>query len=348
MIRTLDPLSDPRWRELVQRDPRASAFHTPGWLEALRRTYGFVPVVYTTAGPRDELRSAIPFCGVTSWLTGRRLVSLPFSDHCEPLVDDPAALVEILDQVAGDAQRNGCRYIQVRPRSEVGAAGTAMFQREEMNYLYALDLRPDLDSLWRGINRNNHRGIRRAELGTWRRIVGRDARFVRAYFALHVMTRSMLGVPPQPLAWFQNLVQCLGDLIEIQLLLKDDTPVAGLVTILFRDELVWKYSGADRVRNRDGMKLLMWKSVQRAKEQGATSLDLGRCESAHVGLAEFKEAWGARRATLNYLRYPALTADRPGRRPRVPWLAEAAKSVVPRLPTSLLTMAGRLAYRHVA
>src|SRR5438477_641735 len=174
MIRTLDPLSDPRWRELVQRDPRASAFHTPGWLEALRRTYGFVPVVYTTAGPRDELRSAIPFCGVTSWLTGRRLVSLPFSDHCEPLVDDPAALVEILDQVAGDAQRNGCRYIQVRPRSEVGAAGTAMFQREEMNYLYALDLRPDLDSLWRGINRNNHRGIRRAELGTWRRIVGRD------------------------------------------------------------------------------------------------------------------------------------------------------------------------------
>src|SRR5688572_13104982 len=94
MIRTLDPLTDPRWRELVQRDARASAFHTPEWLDALRRTYGFVPVVYTTDGARDELRSAIPFCAVASWLTGRRLVSLPFSDHCEPLVDGRARLGE--------------------------------------------------------------------------------------------------------------------------------------------------------------------------------------------------------------------------------------------------------------
>ena len=141
MIRTIDPLTDPRWRELVQRDPRASAFHTPEWLDALRRTYGFVPVVYAT-DDRD-VGNAIPFCAVASWLTGRRLVSLPFSDHCQPLVDDPSRLRDILDQVTADARRSGWRYVQIRPR--LRGASVSGFGREEGNYLYALDLRPDLD-----------------------------------------------------------------------------------------------------------------------------------------------------------------------------------------------------------
>src|SRR2546430_11331216 len=38
ILYSLDPLEDPRWAEFVQRHPRASVFHTPGWLEALRRT----------------------------------------------------------------------------------------------------------------------------------------------------------------------------------------------------------------------------------------------------------------------------------------------------------------------
>src|SRR2546430_5296635 len=86
ILYSLDPLEDPRWAEFVQRHPRASVFHTPGWLEALRRTYGYEPVVYTTSLPRAELTNGLVFCRVRSWLTGRRLVSLPFSDHCEPLV----------------------------------------------------------------------------------------------------------------------------------------------------------------------------------------------------------------------------------------------------------------------
>src|SRR5207245_503717 len=43
MVYTINPLEDPRWAEFVQRHPRASVFHTPGSLEALRRTYGHEP-----------------------------------------------------------------------------------------------------------------------------------------------------------------------------------------------------------------------------------------------------------------------------------------------------------------
>jgi len=81
-VYTLDPLQDSRWAELIARHPQASVFHTMAWLQTLRRTYGYQPTVFTTTGPESALDNGIVFCQVRSWLTGRRLVSLPFSDHC--------------------------------------------------------------------------------------------------------------------------------------------------------------------------------------------------------------------------------------------------------------------------
>ncbi len=83
----VDPIQDTRWAELVKRHPAASVFHTIGWLSALQYTYGYDPVAFTTSPPDAPLKNALVFCQINSWLTGRRMVSLPFSDHCEPLCD---------------------------------------------------------------------------------------------------------------------------------------------------------------------------------------------------------------------------------------------------------------------
>ena len=85
-VYTLDPLRDSRWSELVERHPHASVFHTAAWLQSLQRTYGYQPIAFTTSAPGTPLADGVVMCKVRSWLTGRRLVSLPFADHCEPLV----------------------------------------------------------------------------------------------------------------------------------------------------------------------------------------------------------------------------------------------------------------------
>ena len=82
----IDPLRDERWASLVESHPHASVFHSNNWLKALRSVYGYEPVVMTTCPPGARLTNGLVFCRVNSWLTGRRLVSLPFSDHCEPLI----------------------------------------------------------------------------------------------------------------------------------------------------------------------------------------------------------------------------------------------------------------------
>src|SRR5580704_16871560 len=108
------PLVDGRWDKLVERHPRASVFHTTAWLEALRRTYGYDIFGYTTSPPGVELQNGLVFCRIESWLTGRRLVSLPFSDHCELFSEnvDPVVFSALLEE---QFRTEKWRYIEIRP-----------------------------------------------------------------------------------------------------------------------------------------------------------------------------------------------------------------------------------------
>src|SRR5438132_5056710 len=114
-VYTLDPLQDARWPGFLARHPSASIFHSRGWLDALRRTYGYQPIAYTTSSPTEELANGLVFCRVDSWLTGHRLVSVPFSDHAEPLVGSEGALKPMLEALERDLRRQKWKYVEIRP-----------------------------------------------------------------------------------------------------------------------------------------------------------------------------------------------------------------------------------------
>jgi hypothetical protein len=114
VVSAIDPLQDSSWSALIANHPRASVFHTPGWLEALRRTYGFRPEAYTTSPSMDVLTDAFLFVPIRSWLTGRRIVSLPFSDHCAPLFSSPEALTPILRHLRTALDRDKLKYVEFR------------------------------------------------------------------------------------------------------------------------------------------------------------------------------------------------------------------------------------------
>src|SRR6202161_895955 len=111
----LDPTTDARWSRFVELHPKASVFHTVGWLQTLQHTYGYEPLAFTTSPPDTGLENGIAFCYITSWLTGRRLVSLPFSDHCEPLVDTADALDAMASALEQECRGRQWRYVEVRP-----------------------------------------------------------------------------------------------------------------------------------------------------------------------------------------------------------------------------------------
>src|SRR5262245_55904961 len=209
-VYSFDPLADPRRDELVGRHRNGSVFHTSGWLRSLQRSYGFVPVAFTTCRPTEPLRNAVVMCGVRSWLTGNRLVSLPFSDHCDPLVDDFEELRALFDGVEQHRVRGGWKYAELRPTTLASAIAPS-FQAADSYYLHRLDLKRGTDELWRAFHPDSiQRRIRRAEGERLGYEEGRSEALLGKLYHLLELTRQRHLLPVQPLAWFRNLIDCLG------------------------------------------------------------------------------------------------------------------------------------------
>jgi hypothetical protein len=341
----LDPLTDLRWPQFVAEHPHASIFHTGEWLNVLRLTYGYVPVVFTTCQGSD-LSNAMVFCEVQSWLTGRRFVSLPFSDHCQPLADT-ASLREILRYLHEQREKQQLRYIELRPALSEGIFDTQdQFPRSERFGFHVIDLRPDLETIYKGFHNNCvRRKIKRAEREELLYESGRSDELLRKFRHLLLLTRRRHQLPPQPASWFHNILRCLGDLATIHVVSRNAVPVASILTLTYKNGMVYKYGCSDAQFNAmGGTSLLFWKAIQQAKSAGIEEFDLGRSSYEDPGLIAFKEHLGAVSSELTYYRNPPLTAKPVQHKQLISFLPRQA---LVRLPDPLFSGVGELLYRHI-
>jgi CelD/BcsL family acetyltransferase involved in cellulose biosynthesis len=339
----VDPIADARWLEFVGRSSRASVFHTPAWLEALRRTYGYTPVAYTTSLPGAQVNNGLVLCEIQSRLTGRRLVSVPFADHCEPLFAADADRDAVIGEIQCDIQHGRWKYLEMRPLTSEPHAPQNMADLGSFCF-HSLDLRPPLDAIFGAFHKDSiQRKIRRAERESRRRDGGPAEASRTSVVELQLLTRRRHGLPPQPIKWFRNLIDCLGDRATIWLASKDTRPVAAILTLRHHETLVYKYGASDAsVHNLGAMPFLFWNAIAEAKGSGIARLDLGRSDLHQAGLMTFKDRLGAERSTMTYLRYPAGPVNGGALRG-----ARAAKLLLSRLPDWLLAATGNVLYGHM-
>ena len=344
----VDPTQDPRWAELAERHPGASVFHSVAWLKALRRTYGYEPVAFTTSSPTGELKNGLVFCHVNSWLTGHRLVSLPFSDHCEPLFDSAEEVNFLILYLQATLEHKEWEYLEVRPiKVNFGQTDNGVgFVPAATYFLHTLDLRPDLDNVFRNLDRDSvQRRVQRAQQAGLVEKRGTSDNLLKEFYRLLVITRRRHHVPPPPYAWFRNLIHCQGEALEIRLAYQSETPVAAILTLRFRDIVYYKYGCSDARFNKFGaIPWLLWNAIAAAKSNGANDFDMGRTEENNAGLLAFKNHWVHYPKQLVYWRFPESShsfdsADG--------WKLKMAKRAFSHMPSGLLTIAGKLLYRHI-
>jgi CelD/BcsL family acetyltransferase involved in cellulose biosynthesis len=337
----IDPLRDPRWIELLERDSRASIFHHPTWLQALGATYGYAPIVLTTSAPGHRMLNGVAFCRVNSWLTGCRMVSLPFSDHCDPLCES-YELQEILNFAQTQIQLRNLRYIELRPvtasLSENGASASERFA------FHVIDLRPSGPTIFKSFHKNSIRMmIQRAERERLVYEQGSDDQLLKKFYHLFVMTRRRHGVPPSPLRWFRNIVRYLGSRAQVRLASKGHDPVAAIFTLTFGQKMVYKYGASDPRFNKLGATpFLLWKAIEEAKGEGIAQFDLGRSDLGNQGLIRFKDHLGSIRTSLTYWKLPmSAQPTRSSRR------FELARRFLLHAPSSIQIGIGSLFAKHM-
>lgn len=281
------------------------------------------------------------FCAVSSWITGTRAVSLPFSDHCDPLVDDAEEIHPFLQELAERAGREPWDYLEFRPRAwDAKAQGV---EATSSYWLHVLDLTLPLEHLLRNMHRDSiQRKVRRAEREgvTYER--GRTSELADEFYGLVVRTRRRHRLVPQPRAWFDNVIELCPE-AEIRVARRNQKAIAALLTLRHGASVVYKYGGSDeRAHALGAVPFLFWRLIEESKAYGAQELDFGRSDEDQSGLLAFKDHFGARRQPLKYFRY-----SRRKRHGLTGWTRLPMGSLVSVLPKPVLSAAGRLIYRHI-
>src|SRR5207249_1130974 len=109
----LNPVEHSHWDAFLATHPGASFFHSAAWAKVLHETYGYEPVYFTVSEDK-RLLALLPVMEVNSWLTGRRGVSLPFTDACEPLDHDASFRDSIIPEAIEHGRRRGWKYLEYR------------------------------------------------------------------------------------------------------------------------------------------------------------------------------------------------------------------------------------------
>jgi hypothetical protein len=304
--------------------------------------YGYEPVVYSNCEPSAALTSGIVFCKVESWLTGRRMVSLPFSDHCDPLMEDSAELDDFLPRLRENLDAGEWKYCELRPVGcEPGVA--TKFEQSDRYHWHAIDLRPGIDAIFRNFHNSVQRKIRRAEREALTYQEGNSEQLLGQFYKLVVSTRRRQNLAPQPMKWFRSLIASLGANVKIRVASKNGTPIASILTLCHKKSVTYKYGCSDAgMHPLGGVALVFWNTIQQAKAAGYETLDLGRSDTDNEGLAAFKEHWGGIRSSLSYWRYPNRPRSHPGLVKRI-----IVERMVKAAPDGVLTAAGNLLYRHM-
>jgi CelD/BcsL family acetyltransferase involved in cellulose biosynthesis len=335
-------LDDERWLAFLSTRPEATAFHQPAWSQLLADVYGYRSRVLALFEPGGEVAAGLPLLEVRSRLTGHRLVTLPFTDHCPVLARAKAdlgrlaaSLVEWREAVAAPAL-----IIHAALPEAPGVRLTDVGVRHVLSLNGGRDV--VLSSLKGG---RAIGGARKAEREGVRVVVGSTHEDLEEFYRLHVQTRRRLGVPTQPRRFFKALWERIlshGHGFTVTALYQGRA-IAATVLLASAGSLVYKYSASDaaywRLRPNN---LIVWTAIELALERGCSYFDFGRSGYADAGLRDFKSRWGAAEEPLVYSRLGAGRAQAGGR------LGTVLGTVIRRSPPALGQAIGELLYGHTA
>jgi CelD/BcsL family acetyltransferase involved in cellulose biosynthesis len=299
-IARVDPRSDPLWCNLVNQAP-SSVFHSPAWIQVLSDTYGWDARALVMVDDRGQPYGGLPFVRISDIL-GERILALPFSDYCDPLVDTAETWRLLIDGL----------LLEHCPITLRCLHNTLPLQDERFTVVkeakwHRLDLRPLPDELWRAMHDSTHRAIRKSEREGLTVRVARTELELRCFFEMHLKIRKYkYGLLAQPYSFFQNIWRRFVDNQRGFLLLAmhKDRIVAADFFLVWKDTLYYKFNASlpDDLCHRPN-DLLIWQAMQLAKQQGLTYLDFGLSDIDQEGLVRYKRKFGSEERNIRFLHH---------------------------------------------
>lgn len=339
----LNPLESSAWNDLVDASEIGTIFHTSEWANVLSKTYGYSPY-YNVMKIKGKVVGLLPLMSINNILYGKRMVCLPFSDHCSPIIMDADYNDEFIKHIGKLCKSLNSKYLEIRCERDIG---------KTINYFdqyirHSIDLSTNEKNIFSKFRKGTKSSIKQAEKNGLVVVIGDSQCTIRQFYEMHCKTRQKHGLPPQPLGFFENLHKYLISFGKgfLSTALLNDQPVASAIFLTHRKNAVYKFSASDdKYKNLGATNLVLWEAIKHLLRNGCVSLCLGRTNPKNEGLIRFKRGWGTDESNIYYYRY-----NRGGAsicQPMVRSKNYLAKKVFKSMPIPILKLCGKLLYRHM-
>jgi len=338
----LNPLDIPDWDDLVLATGKASFFHSSAWARVLNESYGYKPV-YFSSFENGKLTALMPVMEVNSWLTGKRGVSLPFTDQVSTIAPDRTFFEKQVKGVTEYGENAGWKYIEWRSGSVFPEEVIA----SESHYTHELNLLKTEKELFSGLRDSTRRNIKKATKAGVSVEISQSLDPIKAFYRLNCITRKRHGLPPQPFSFFDKVFEHVisKDHGIVVSGLNSGKVIASAVFFHFGKKAIYKYGASDLAHQEmRANNLIMWEAIKWCRDSGFKTFNFGRTEPENEGLLQFKRGWGGEESQLKYHRYGMKKKAFQGGRASADGLVNKAFA---RIPVGALRFIGSLLYRHV-
>jgi len=327
---------DAAWDAYVEAHPLGSPYHLTAWRDAIEQTFGH-EARYLAARRGGVMVGVLPLFHVRSLLFGSMLVSVAFAVYGGVLADDEDAARALEDAAVGLADSLGVDYLELRDRVDRAERGGT---RKDLYVTFRKPLPGSPEEVLGQIPRKTRRMVR---LGIKAGLVGelgRGARVVDEFYRLFALNLRKLGTPAFPKTLIENLLAAFGERADILVVrTPEKRPVAAVLNLYFRDEVLPYYSGATpEAQPLGGNNFLYYDLMVKSIERGHRIFDFGRSK-ADTGPYHFKRHFGFEPEPLPYRFHLVRAQSMPDLNPTNPKYRKAIEAWK-RLPLALTTWIG--------
>ena len=291
------------WDAFVLNQPQGTAFHQLAWSKSVHAAYGHQPM-HLTAWRDDRLVGVLPLLLVKSVFVGRVLVSIPYATYGGILAETPDAADSLLTAAQAQAVEVDAAYLELRHRDPSGLALTEIGHYDTFRKQLPSDPAEVLAGLPKKARAAARHGL--SELSVE---IGPD--LLDDVYGLYVRTMRRLGSLNYRKGFFRQLQAAYGDEAVCLVVRQGKRTVAGVISFVFRDEIVPYFSGSNATGRASSASNVMYvKLMEYAVQRGLKWFDFNRTRRDNHGPHAFKRHLGFEPTPLHY-QISLNTAQRP-------------------------------------
>lgn len=287
--------------DYIEHQPSGTIYHTPNWREILNHSFGYTDLSLIATDEKEKIVGYLPLVQVNKYLTGNRLISLPFSYICGPLADSEAILKKLLLKAKTLQETVRGQYLEIRSAIPLNIHWPVAHYYAS----YVVNLSTDQDSVWKKIDKGSIRwAINKAKKEGVKVIRGRNLRHLQIFYRLNGQNKRNLGIPAHPWRFLKNIWQTMPQNTRIYLAKYQNKFVAGIMTLNFRDTIIYAYGASDKSYLKfHPNNLIIWQAIQDGCREGYKYFDFGRSAESDKSISAYKKRWGTFKKETYYY-YP--------------------------------------------